>query len=224
MACAECYWRCSSHSLIRSSVSTHARHEADRGPRRVRIWSAARLTAAVCFCVRSGNGWLFLAVLLVGGGIGTFLALRVQMTSMPQLVALLHSFVGVAAVLVGLCNAVVEPSKKEEMPASEQMIHRIEIFIGIWIGCLTFTGSLVAAGKLEGTLSSAALQLKGRHLINAALVAASIVLAVFFVPMHPGSGLLYLAAMLVLSGILGLHLVWSIGGADMSDTKTKSRE
>ena len=166
----------------------------------------------LCSCCTAGNGLLFLLVVLVGGGIGTILALRVEMTSMPQLVALLHSFVGVAAVLVGLCNALA-PAAKSASEEESLTIHRIEIFLGIWIGCITFTGSLVAAGKLQGTVSSSALQLKGRHVINSVLVIISIALAVVYVPSHGTQGMIYLYIMLVISGIIGLHLVLSIGGA-----------
>jgi NAD(P) transhydrogenase subunit beta len=119
----------------------------------------------------------------------------------------MHSFVGVGAVLVGMVNAI---SPTEDVVGSE-IIHRIEIYVGIWIGCLTFTGSLVAAGKLQGSIGSNALQLTGRHVINAVLVLTAIGFAVDYVPRHGSEGLMDLYIMLVLSGLLGLHLVWAIG-------------
>lgn len=158
------------------------------------------------------SGWPILGgVIVVGALIGAVLASRVQMTSMPELVAILHSFVGLAAVLVGFGTYLGESS----IPHDELLIHNIEIFIGVCIGAVTFTGSVIAFAKLKGTLSGKPLMLPGRHLINLLMLVVTIVLGVMFA-MAPGvSGNPYLIAAAVLTGILGLHFVMAIGGADM---------
>jgi NAD(P) transhydrogenase subunit beta len=149
--------------------------------------------------------------LAVGGAIGAVLAARVEMTNMPQLVAILHSFVGLAAVLVGFATF-LEPNHQIE--GSARVIHDIEVYVGIFIGALTFTGSLIAYGKLQGVLGSKPLLLPGRHLLNVGLVVGSAVLGVQFV----GGGEQALTALLVmtaLSSLIGVHMVMAIGGADM---------
>lgn len=158
------------------------------------------------------SGWPILGgVLIVGALIGAFLASRVQMTSMPELVAILHSFVGLAAVLVGFGTYL----GAHNIPQEELLIHNIEIYIGVCIGAITFTGSVIAFAKLKGTLSGRPLMLPGRHVINLLMLAVTIVLGVLFA-MAPGvSGNPYLIAAAVLTGILGLHFVMAIGGADM---------
>jgi NAD(P) transhydrogenase subunit beta len=143
----------------------------------------------------------------VGAIVGAFVAGRVAMTSMPELVAILHSFVGAAAVLVGLASF-LEPSAKPETA------HEVEIFVGVFIGAVTFTGSVIAFFKLRGTIGSKPLLLPGRHALNATLVLASVVLAVMFVQ-SPDKGLPYLLAMTGLASLLGVHLVMAIGGGDM---------
>lgn len=157
-----------------------------------------------------GNPGVFALALLPGAIIGFYLAFKVEMTSMPQLIGLLHSFVGLAAVLVGVSNYLAG-----RVDEGGQTLHNIEIFAGVFIGAVTVTGSLVAAGKLQGSLRSDALILFGRHVLNIVLVTTSIVLGVFFVPLAGTTGLTHLLIMLVLAGILGWHLVMSIGGADM---------
>ena len=105
-------------------------------------------------------------VMAVGGATGSTLAARVEMTAMPQLVAILHSFVGLAAVLVGF-GSFLDPTAKFE--GAEKVVHDIEIFLGVLIGAVTFTGSVAAFGKLQGILHSRPLMLPGRHLINLAI-------------------------------------------------------
>ncbi len=158
------------------------------------------------------EGWPILGgVLIVGALIGAFLASRVQMTSMPELVAILHSFVGLAAVLVGFGTYL----GAHNIPQEELLIHNVEIYIGVCIGAITFAGSVVAFAKLKGTLSGRPLMLPGRHLINLLMLAATIILGVLFA-LAPGiSGNSYLIAAAVLTGVLGLHFVMAIGGADM---------
>ncbi len=151
--------------------------------------------------------WLVL-MLVVGAGVGTVLALRVEMTGMPQLVALLHSFVGMAAVLIGI-NSNLETST---LIGAEKVIHEAEVFVGVFIGAVTFTGSLIAYGKLAGQLSGKALVLPFRHLLNLAGLVISILLMIAFMQGW-GSWTLYL--MMLIAFALGAHLVLAIGGADM---------
>ena len=154
-----------------------------------------------------------IVVILLASVIGILVAKRVQMTSMPQLVAILHSFVGLAAVLVGF-GSYLDP-KTKLLSGAEHHIHLIEIFLGVFIGAITFTGSVVAWGKLEGRIRSKPLLYKGRHIINIGLLVFSIGLGVFFVNATGESGLLYLSIMTIIALFLGTMLVMAIGGADM---------
>ncbi len=151
---------------------------------------------------------MLIGALVVGAGIGLVLAQRVEMTGMPELVAALHSFVGMAAVLIGL-NSDLGPHGLE---GAEQIIHQAEIFLGVFIGAVTFTGSVIAYGKLAGRISGKALILPGRHVFNAAMALACLVLMGLYMG-HAGSWTLY--AMLIIAFVIGAHLVMAIGGADM---------
>ncbi len=151
---------------------------------------------------------LFPAVL-----IGSTLARRVKMTEMPQLVAILHSFVGAAAVLVGL-GLQLDKSSHEGLLPIEVTIHEIEIFIGVCIGSITFTGSVIAFGKLHGLLSGKPLLLPARHFLNLVIVAITIWLGILFAG-HGDNSMLFLLGAMAITGILGVHLVMAIGGADM---------
>lgn len=163
---------------------------------------------------RNVEGHIYIILAMVSASfIGIVLARRVKMESMPQLVAILHSFVGLSAVLVGVGSYL--NLGVEELTATERTIHLIEIFIGVFIGAITFTGSIVAWGKLEGKISSKSLLFKGRHLLNILLVIVCIVLGVFFVLSESGFGLNYLVAMTLIAGLIGYFLVMAIGGADM---------
>jgi len=155
--------------------------------------------------MQDGGYVSLLATLLVGGLVGGAMAQRVAMEAMPQLVAMLHSFVGLAAVLVGFAHFV---------HGHADTVAMIEIFIGVWIGAITFTGSLLAYGKLEGKISGKPLLLPGRHWINLAMVVATVVLGALFVE-QGSQGLMPLIVMTVIACILGVHLVAAIGGADM---------
>ena len=148
----------------------------------------------------------------IGCVIGSLLALRVEMTSMPELVAVLHSFVGLAAVLVGIASYL---GAAPYANAAEGVIHEIEVFVGVFVGALTFTGSVVAFGKLKGVVRSKPLLLPGRHLLNLALLVGSIALGTQFVSAPSHDGLTALVIMTGLAGVLGVHLVLAIGGADM---------
>lgn len=160
------------------------------------------------------EGHIYIIIALASASfIGIILARRVKMESMPQLVAILHSFVGLAAVLVGIGSYLDLGIK--EITNTEKTIHLIEVFIGVFIGAITFTGSIVAWGKLEGKISSKSLLFKGRHFLNIFLVLVCIVLGVFFVSSTNDFGLNYLIAMTVIAGLIGYFLVMAIGGADM---------
>lgn len=157
------------------------------------------------------NGYgVLIGAIVPGAIIGSILAARVAMTSMPELVAILHSFVGLAAVLVGLATY-LQP--ENTLTGVEATIHELEIYIGIFIGAVTFAGSVVAFGKLNGSFGSKPLMLPARHLINIALLVGSVVLGVEF--MATANGLQPLLIMTVLACVLGFLLVMGIGGADM---------
>ena len=156
----------------------------------------------------------FLVPLMIGGAIiGTVLAKRVEMTSMPELVAILHSFVGAAAVLVGL-SSFLDPGH-ETMIGTEKLIHEIEILLGVFIGGVTFTGSVIAFGKLRGSLSGKPLLLPARHLLNLGMLGASIWLGYEFLQQGHDEAWITLLVVMTISFVLGVHLIVAIGGADM---------
>jgi len=144
--------------------------------------------------------------------IGSILAMRVKMTEMPQLVAILHSFVGAAAVLVGLGLHLDKTAPTLE--GIELTIHSIEIFVGVCIGSITFTGSVIAFFKLHGLISGTPLILPARHFLNLIVLIATVWLGVLFVG-HDSNSMMYLLIAMVITGALGAHLVMAIGGADM---------
>jgi NAD(P) transhydrogenase subunit beta len=157
-----------------------------------------------------------LVPMLVGGGIGVFRALRVEMTGMPELIALFHSFVGLAAVLVGWTSYL------EGQPDTGAGLHYGELFVGVFIGAVTFTGSIIAYLKLSAKMKSAPLALPHHNVLNLAAIVAFLVLMVWFVALpedqHIGqgvTGLVLLSLMTVIALLLGLHLVAAIGGGDM---------
>ncbi len=142
--------------------------------------------------------------------IGAMVAARVAMTSMPELVAMLHSFVGLAAVLVGFADFM---RVGNSLAGVEGTIHRIETFVGVFIGALTFTGSIIAFGKLRGVVSSKPLLLPARHLLNIIAILICIWFGYQFVGEQQGTQpLLFMSA---IAGLLGLHMVMAIGGGDM---------
>ncbi|MFE4105492.1 Re/Si-specific NAD(P)(+) transhydrogenase subunit beta [Almyronema epifaneia] len=159
------------------------------------------------------TGYVTLSAMIVPGVmIGAIVASRVAMTSMPELVAILHSFVGLAAVLVGVANY-LQPDPT--LLGVEETIHKIEIYIGVFIGAITFTGSIVAFGKLRAILSSKPLTLPGRHLLNLSLLIAVVGLGIPFMQAEGLAGLTPLLVTTAIAAVLGLHLVLAIGGADM---------
>lgn len=174
---------------------------------------AGMLIAFVATAISSVSAYgLLTGMVLPGALIGAIVASRVAMTSMPELVAILHSFVGLAAVLVGFANYL---SPDSSLVGVEATIHEIEIYIGVFIGAITFTGSIIAFGKLRGIISSKPLTLPARHFLNLAMLLTCVWLGVEFMGGSVLTGVQALIAMSAVSGILGLHLVMAIGGADM---------
>src|SRR5690606_34944097 len=147
----------------------------------------------------------------VGGAIGALLAARVAMTAMPELVAILHSFVGLAAVLVGF-GSYLSPF---ELGGAEAVIHEVEVAVGVFVGAVTLTGSGVGCGGLRAGVRSRALLVPGRHWLNFVVVVACIALSTRVIGAPHADGVLWLAVQAVLAGLLGIHLVMAIGGADM---------
>lgn len=194
------------------SLGGLSRHEtARRGNLYGMLGIALAIVATLASGSISGGYGLLLAMIAIGGGIGSFLAARVEMTSMPELVAILHSFVGLAAVLVGVSTFL----SSDPVSGVDHIVHGVETFLGVFIGGITFTGSVVAFGKLKGTISSTPLTLPGRHLFNLALLVASIVLIAPFLAADSTTALWALGIMILLAFILGAHMVMAIGGADM---------
>ncbi len=156
---------------------------------------------------------LIAGAMAVGAIIGTILALRIQMTSMPELVAILHSLVGLAAVFVGFSNYM---DTQIHSTGVAKTIHEIEIYLGVLIGAVTFTGSVIAFGKLSGMIGSRPLTLPGRHLVNLGILLACIYLGFEFTQAGTTeSGLTPLVIMTILAFVFGIHMVAAIGGADM---------
>ncbi|GAL02906.1 NAD(P) transhydrogenase subunit beta [Photobacterium aphoticum] len=162
-----------------------------------------------------GITWIIVAM-VIGGSIGIYYAKRVEMTEMPELVAILHSFVGLAAVLVGYNSFIEPPAMGLANPAdlhAEHVIHMVEVFLGVFIGAVTFTGSIVAFGKLRGVISSSALNIPHKHKWNLAAIVISTILMIYFV--NVDGSMFALIVMTLIALVFGYHLVASIGGADM---------
>ncbi|KRE95330.1 pyridine nucleotide transhydrogenase [Nocardioides sp. Soil774] len=159
-----------------------------------------------------------LVIIAVAGSVGAVIGIRlargVEMTGMPELIAMMHSFVGLAAVLVGY-NTYIEVASLHELGVGSDAVHNAEVFLGVFIGAVTFTGSVVANRKLAGRMSSAPMMLPGRHLLNLAILVVSAVLMVWFMLADGWVGMVPLAIMTVLALVLGFHLVAAIGGGDM---------
>ncbi|MCV2890151.1 NAD(P)(+) transhydrogenase (Re/Si-specific) subunit beta [Ruegeria aquimaris] len=197
------------------------------------VWYGIAGMALAVFATLIGPGaglWLLSLILIAAGGIiGTYVAKRVQMTEMPQLVAAMHSLVGLAAVFVGY-NAHFELGNVLSMTEEarhglegfaallahktpiEQNILRVELFLGVFIGAVTFTGSVVAYGKLAGKVTSAATKLPGGHMLNAGAAALSLICLIWY---FNSGGFLPLLIMTLAAFFIGYHLIMGIGGADM---------
>jgi NAD(P) transhydrogenase subunit beta len=185
--------------------------------RRGNLYGVAGIIIAVGVTLASfgGDGGIIAIAIaiLIGAGIGIPIANKVEMTQMPQLVALLHSFVGLAAVLVGF-SGYIEPLV--QTTGAEHTIKLVEVYLGVFIGAITFTGSLVACGKLDGRIDSKALTLPGRHLMNLAAIIACVFLGSWFLGTDSTAiGITCLILMTVIASMLGIHLIMAIGGADM---------
>jgi len=168
---------------------------------------------ATIFGVVTDSYAILIGGLLIGGAIGLMLARRVQMTQMPELVAILHSLVGIAAVFVGFASF-KDPNL--HFTGVEQTIHDIEIYLGILIGAITFSGSVIAFGKLSGKISGNPLMLPARHWLNLGLLVIAIWVGVQFVEQSAnGGGMLPLLIMTAVALLFGIHMVMAIGGADM---------
>ncbi|HCE4711382.1 TPA: Re/Si-specific NAD(P)(+) transhydrogenase subunit beta [Vibrio parahaemolyticus] len=170
---------------------------------------AIALIATIFSPDAQGFGWIIIAM-AIGGAIGIFYAKKVEMTEMPELVAILHSFVGLAAVLVGYNSYLDAP---EAATHAEHVIHLVEVFLGVFIGAVTFTGSIVAFGKLRGVISSSPLNLPRKHKMNLAAIVVSTLLMIYFV--KADGSMFALIVMTLIAFAFGYHLVASIGGADM---------
>ncbi|HCE1574760.1 TPA: Re/Si-specific NAD(P)(+) transhydrogenase subunit beta [Vibrio parahaemolyticus] len=170
---------------------------------------AIALIATIFSPDAQGFGWIIIAM-AIGGAIGIFYAKKVEMTEMPELVAILHSFVGLAAVLVGYNSYLDAP---EAATHAEHVIHLVEVFLGVFIGAVTFTGSIVAFGKLRGVISSSPLNLPHKHKMNLAAIVVSTLLMIYFV--KADGSMFALIVMTLIAFAFGYHLVASIGGADM---------
>ena len=182
--------------------------------RRGNLYGMVGMAIAVLATVMgSGVTSYILLVLAMAGGayIGQRVATQVQMTEMPELVAILHSFVGMAAVLVGFANF-GDPAAQAQFTGVEKTIHEVEIYLGILIGAVTFTGSVIAFGKLSGKVDSAPLMLPGRHWLNLLALIVCIWLGSIFLEGHSVWPLIF---MTIIAGAFGVHMVMAIGGADM---------
>jgi NAD(P) transhydrogenase subunit beta len=204
--------------LFIGSLAGLSRHESSRtGVASGIVGMVIALAATIALASRSitagGLALIFIAM-AIGAAVGLQRAFKVQMTGMPELIALLHSFVGLAAVLVGWNGYLSVERKPHQTEVAHNLlrIHHAEVFIGVFIGAVTFTGSLVAFGKLSARLKSRPLTLPGKNLLNLGALAAFVVLTVLFV-IHPDVGLLIAVTAVALA--LGWHLVMSIGGGDM---------
>jgi NAD(P) transhydrogenase subunit beta len=163
----------------------------------------------------TANLGILIAGLLIGSTIGIILAKRVQMTQMPELVAMLHSLVGLAAVLVGFANF-MDPGRLQHFSGIELTIHDVETYLGILIGAITLSGSVIAFGKLSGKIGGNPLLLPARHWLNLGLLLSSIWFCVEFVEQSAaGSGTVPLLIMTGIALLFGIHMVMAIGGADM---------
>ena len=185
----------------------------------------ALAVGSTVFAPGIGNFGILAAMVLAGAVIGTIVAMRVEMTGMPQLVAALHSFVGLAAVFIGI-NAELElasisdpdsplagfAKQLVEKDALEIGILKVEVFLGIFVGAITFTGSVIAFGKLAGRIDGKPRKLPGGHFWNAAATIACVILGVLYVQ---GADVWTIIAVAVLAGLIGWHLISGIGGADM---------
>ncbi len=188
--------------------------------RRGNLYGMIGMTIAVLATVfgprvsMAGIPWI-IGAMVVGGSIGLYAARKVQMTQMPELVAMMHSLVGLAACLVGFANY-IDPMATMNLSGAEKAIHEIEVYLGILIGAVTFAGSLIAFGKLAGKIGGKPLLLPGRHFLN--LIGLLVVIVFGWQFLHAetiSAGMFALTVMTVIALLFGMHMVLAIGGADM---------
>jgi NAD(P) transhydrogenase subunit beta len=162
----------------------------------------------------AGYAWI-IAAMVAGGSIGLYAARVVKMTQMPELVALMHSLVGLAAVLVGFANY-IDPAASAGFTGAEKTIHEVEIYVGILIGAVSFSGSVIAFGKLSARIGGKPMLLPGRHWLNLAGLLVVLWFGARFIQAHSiADGMLPLVVMTVIALLFGIHMVMAIGGADM---------
>ncbi|HEU0219291.1 MAG TPA: Re/Si-specific NAD(P)(+) transhydrogenase subunit beta [Gallionella sp.] len=162
----------------------------------------------------AGVPWI-IGSMVIGGSVGIYAARVVKMTQMPELVALMHSLVGLAACLVGFANY-IDPAAAANLTSAEKAIHEMEIYIGILIGAVTFSGSIIAFGKLSGKIGGKPLLLPARHWINLLGLLVVVSFGYKFLNTHSvADGMIPLIVMTVIALLFGIHMVMAIGGADM---------
>src|SRR5512141_1707083 len=188
--------------------------------RRGNLYGMIGMTLAVLATVfgprvtMAGLPWI-IGAMVIGGSVGLYAARVVKMTQMPELVALMHSLVGLAACLVGFANY-IDPAAAANLTSAEKAIHEIEIYVGILIGAVTFSGSIIAFGKLSALIGGKPLLLPGRHFLNlAGLLVVIYFGGVFLHAETVSAGMVALAVMTVIALLFGIHMVMAIGGADM---------
>lgn len=184
--------------------------------RRGNIFGMLGMAVAILATIFSGHVGAFekfVPAMIIGALIGIVIAKKVEMTSMPELVAGFHSFVGAAAVMVGFASY-LDPTSHLE--GAEKIIHEVEVYLGVFIGIITFTGSVIAFGKLSGKISGKPLMLPARHWLNLVMLLACIYFGYEFINAEShDAGVMPLIIMTVIAGIIGIHLIMAIGGADM---------
>ncbi len=189
--------------------------------RRGNLYGIIGMTIAVLATVfgphvtSAGYAWI-VAAMALGGAIGLWAARTVKMTQMPELVAIMHSLVGMAAVLVGFANY-IDPAATAHFTGAEKTIHEVELYLGILIGAVTFSGSVIAFGKLAGRISGKPVILPGRHFMNLAGLLVVIGFGYSFLTAAEGTnqGMIALYVMTAVALLFGIHMVMAIGGADM---------
>ena len=188
--------------------------------RRGNLYGVIGMTIAVLATIfgphvtSAGLPWI-IAAMVIGSGIGIYAARVVQMTQMPELVALMHSMVGLAAMLVGYANY-IDPAAAANLSSAEKAIHEMEMYIGVLIGAVTFSGSVIAFGKLSGKIGGKPVLLPGRHFLN--LLGLLVVIYFGREFLHAATiaeGMTPMIVMTVIALLFGIHMVMAIGGADM---------
>ena len=202
--------------FIFSLAGLSKQETAQRGNFLGMIGMAIAIVATLASTQIDGNSWIVTGAMAIGAAIGIRLALKVEMTEMPELVAILHSFVGLAAVLVGFSSALDHGALMDAITGQidpvAKIIHDVEVFLGIFIGGVTFTGSIVAFAKLRGLVKSTPKALPGAHWLNLAMLVASVALGIYYMQTDAIGALVIMTA---ISFVFGYNLVSAIGGADM---------